>query len=46
MNEGELSNFKESRSDDMIEDEDNLIRNNKRSVNIYNQDDDDQIYLH
>lgn len=35
MNEGELSNFRASRSDDMVGDDDNLLRNNKRSVNNY-----------
>ena len=35
MNEGELSNFRASRSDDMGGDDDNLLRNDKRSVNNY-----------
>ncbi len=42
MNEGELSNFGASRSDDLVGDDDNLKRNNKRSLNVYNQDDDDE----
>jgi hypothetical protein len=46
MNEGEFSNFGGSKSDYIADENNNLIRNNKRSLNINNLGDNDMIYNH